>query len=216
MWLNDFSSEIDWQDESGISMWNVSEQISEVYKEEVKKWAKQAKKTKKDEKKAKQHDMMLAKFLVKILIDKSYDNLLPSLFKTFDSGVPSNFILWIMSLVYIEISHTIRESIQRERIVFNFHVEETLNFSGDNLPQEVKDRINAWVEDITSVISFNASQVYTKRIIESIKDSSELYIFTTEVFVYFLSEINIYIKPSTAWEYVNFIFNKIILPKIKW
>jgi len=215
MWLNDFIWEIDWQDESGISMWNISEQISEVYKEEVKKWAKQAKKTRKDEKKAKQHDMMLAKFLVKILIDKNYDNLLPNLFKTFDSWVPSNFILWIMSLVYIDISHTIRDSISRERVEFSFKIEETLNFSGDNLPQEVKDRINAWVEDITSVLVYNSSNVYTNRIIESIKSSQELYLFTTEVFTYFFSEINIYIQPKTAEEYVWFIFNKIILPKIK-
>ncbi len=73
-----------------------------------------------------------------------------------------------MSLVYMDISHTIRDSISRERIEFNFHEEETLNFSGNNLPQEVKDRINAWVEDIASVISFNASSMYTRRVKKSI------------------------------------------------
>ncbi len=215
MGVNDFGGDIDWTDESWISMWNVSEQISEAYKEEVKKGDKQAKKSRKDEKKAKQHDMLLAKFLVKILIDKSYDKLLPSLFKAFDSWVPSNLILWIMSLVYIDISHTIRQSTGRSNISFNFSIEETLNFSGDNLPQEIKDRINSWVEDVHSVISFNPSKIYTTRVIESIKDSKELYNFSVEVFIYFLSESNIYIKPKTAWDYVGFIFQKIILPKIK-
>lgn len=215
MGLNDFSSEVDWQDESGVSMWNVSEEISESYKDEVKKWDKQAKKSRKDEKKAKQHDMLLAKFLVKILVDKSYDKLLPSLFKTFDSWVPSNLILWIMSLVYIEISHTIRQATWKPVVNFNFSIEETLTFSWDNLPQEIKDRINAWVEDIHSVISFNPSKVYTSRVIHSIKDSAELYNFSVEVFIYFLSEMNVYIKPKVATEYVWFIFQKIILPKIK-
>jgi len=215
MWVNDFHWDIDWTDESWISMWNVSEQISEAYKEEVKKGDKKAKKSRKDEKKAKQHDMLLAKFLVKILIDKSYDKLLPSLFKAFDSGVPSNLILWIMSLVYIDISHSIRQSVWKPSVSFNFTIQETLNFSGDNLPQEVKNRINAWVEDVHSVISFNPSKVYTQRVFESIKDSQELYSFAVNVFIYFLSETNIYIKPKIAQEYVWFIFQKIILPKIK-
>lgn len=215
MGLNDFSADIDWQDEAGISMWNVSEQISEVYKEEVKRWAAQAKKTRKDEKKAKQQDMLLAKFLVKILIDKRYDSLFPDLFKSFDSWVPSNLILWILSLVYIEISNEIRISVDKKLIRFNYHSEETINFSGNNLPQLVKDRINLWVEDILLVITLNPSKIYTKRIIASIKNSPELKIFTKNVFKYFLSEINIYMSDKVLWDYSSFILNKVILPKIQ-
>jgi len=214
MGLNDFSADIDWQDEAGVSMWNVSEQISEVYKEEVKRWAAQAKKTKKDEKKAKQQDMLLAKFLVKILIDKRYDSLFPDLFKSFDSWVPSNLILGILSLVYIEISNELRVSVDKNLIQFNYHSEETISFTGNNLPQAVKDRINYWVEDILAVITLNPSKVYTKRVIASIKNSPELKIFTTSVFKYFLEEINIYMSDKVLSDYSNFILNKVILPKI--
>ena len=215
MGLNSFSADIDWQDEAWISMWNVSEQISEVYKEEVKKWAAQAKKTRKDEKKAKKQDMLLAKFLVKILIDKRYDSLFPDLFKSFDSWVPSNLILWILSLVYIEISNELRISVDKKLINFNYHSEETISFSWNNLPQVVRDRINNWVEDILLVITLNPSKVYTNRIITNIKDSPELRVFTTNVFKYFLSEINIYMSDKVLLDYSDFILNKVILPKIK-
>ena len=215
MGLNNFSADIDWQDEAWISMWNVSEQISEVYKEEVKKWAAQAKKTRKDEKKAKKQDMLLAKFLVKILIDKRYDSLFPDLFKSFDSWVPSNLILWILSLVYIEISNELRISVDKKLINFNYHSEETISFSWNNLPQVVRDRINNWVEDILLVITLNPSKVYTNRIITNIKDSPELRVFTTNVFKYFLSEINIYMSDKVLLDYSDFILNKVILPKIQ-
>jgi len=199
MGLNNFSSDIDWQDESGISMGNVSEQISEIYKEEVKRSSAKVKKTRKDEKKAKQQDMLLAKFLVKILIDKRYDSLFPSLFKSFDAGIPSNLILGILSLVYIEISNELRITTEKKLIQFNYHSDETIKFNWNNLPQAVKDRINLWVEDILAVIQLNPSKVYTKRIIASIKNSPELKIFTISVFKYFLSEINIYMPEKVLW-----------------
>ncbi len=215
MGLNNFSSDIDWQDESGISMGNVSEQISEIYKEEVKRSSAKVKKTRKDEKKAKQQDILLAKFLVKILIDKRYDSLFPSLFKSFDAGIPSNLILGILSLVYIEISNELRITTEKKLIQFNYHSDETIKFNWNNLPQAVKDRINLWVEDILAVIQLNPSKVYTKRIIASIKNSPELKIFTISVFKYFLSEINIYMPEKVLWEYSTFILNKVILPKIE-
>ena len=215
MGLNTFSSDIEWQDEGWISMWNVSEQISEVYKEEIKKWDAKVRKTRKDEKKAKKQDLLLSKFLVKILIDKRYDALFPDLFKSFDVWVPSNLILGILSLVYLDISNEIRDNINKKRISFNFFSEDTIKFSDNNLPQEVKDRINAWVEDIVIIILLNASEVYTRRIIENIKKSDELKDFTSWVFKYFLEEINIYISEEKSKEYANFIMNRIILPKIE-
>jgi hypothetical protein len=159
--------------------------------------------------------MLLAKFLVKILIDKRYDSLFPDLFKSFDAGVPSNLILGILSLVYIEISNELRVSTEKKLIQFNYHSEETISFTGNNLPQAVKDRINYWVEDILLVITLNPSKIYTKRIIASIKNSEELKVFTTSVFKYFLSEINIYMPDKTLSEYSTFIMNNVILPKIK-
>lgn len=215
MVLNDFSSDIDWQVEFWMPMWNISEQISETYKEEVKKWTVQIKKTRKDEKRAKKQDLLLSKFLVKILIDKRYDDLFPDLFKSFDAGVPSNLILGILSLVYIEISNEIRWYVGKKIINFNFYSNETISFSGNNLPQTVKDRVNSWVEDIVVIALLNSSEVYTNRIIYSIKNSKELNNFTAYVLKYFLSEINIYMSEEISKEYAIFIMNKIILPKIK-
>ncbi len=214
MAINDIWYDVDWADDSGLSLWNMSEQISEQYKENTKKTQAKVQKTRKDEKKAKHQDLLLAKFLVKILINKSYDPLLPSLFRAFDNGIPSNFILGIMSLVYIDISNTIRDDCRIERINFSFHSQEMVNFSWEALPQEVKDRINSWVEDIHAVILLNPSKVYTKRVIASIESSSDLYAFIEKVFVYFLWEVNIYITDKMAGEYTAFILKKIILPKL--
>jgi hypothetical protein len=61
----------------------------------------------------------------------------------------------------------------------------------------------------------NSSEVYTNRIIYSIKNSKELNNFTAYVLKYFLSEINIYMSEEISKEYAIFIMNKIILPKIK-
>jgi hypothetical protein len=90
-----------------------------------------------------------------------------------------------------------------------------LTFSWDSLPSEIKERINAWVEDIHTIVLFNPSLVYTQRVIESIENSHELYRFTNAVFSYFLEWINIYIAPKTSKEYVNYICKKIILTKVK-
>jgi len=81
-------------------------------------------------------------------------------------------------LVYLEISNEIRSHIDKKNIYFNYCSEETITFSGNNLPQEVKDRINFWVEDIVVIILLNSSEVYTKRIISNIKESEELKNFT--------------------------------------
>jgi hypothetical protein len=66
---------------------------------------------------------------VKILIDKRYDSLFPDLFKSFDAGVPSNMILAILSLVYLEISNETRIFIDKKLINFTFYSEETINFT---------------------------------------------------------------------------------------
>ena len=196
-------------------MWNVSEQISEAYKEEVKKWYKQAKRTRKDEKKARKQDLLLAKYLVKILLNKNYDTLLPSLFRSFDDWVPSNLILGILSLVYSDISDTIRWYRGKSGLNFHYYSEDTLECSGDTLPQEIKDRINLWVEDIQTVCLLNPSILYTNRVKKSLKNSEEVYTFTKKVLIYFFSECNVYIREKTASDYTGFILRKILLPYIE-
>ncbi len=213
MWLNDLSYDIDWQDE-WLLMWNISEQISEIYKEEIKKSSSWIQRTRKDEKKAKKQDVLLANFLVKILLDKKYDIVLEVLFKAMDSWVPSNLILWILSLIYIEISNHLRDTLGKEKIKYDFYSESTLKFSDNDIPDEIKNRINSWVDDIIDIVTLNPSTIYTNKIINSIKHSKELYTFWVDVFIYFLAESNVYISKEKALDYIEFIFKKLVLERL--
>ena len=132
------------------------------------------------------------------------------LYSCFHCDFPFCCLLWITSQEHK--NATLLTLLQSLNV--KYYSEEMMNFSGEALPQEIKDRINSWVEDIHAIILLNPSNVYTKRIIASIQTSDDLYIFTQHVFVYFLSELNIYISEDTAQEYTSFILKKIILPKI--
>ena len=117
MSLEEYAPDID----SWEGWWQSSEQVKEVsekFKDSVKKGSAWIKRTQKDESKAKKHDLLLANFLVKIIINKKYDILSDDLFKSLNSGYPSNFILWILSLINMEISDKIRELSQKEKISF--------------------------------------------------------------------------------------------------
>ena len=70
-----------------------AEKLSEKFRESIKKWAAWTGRTQKDEKKAKKYDFLLSTFLVKILLDKKYDDLLENIFMLLDEWYPSNFIL---------------------------------------------------------------------------------------------------------------------------
>ncbi len=203
------SSESSWQSPDTIK------EVSEKFKESVKKGQAWIKKTKKDEKKAKKHDLMLANFLVKIIINKEYDILLDDLFKSLDSWYPSNFILGILSLINIEISEKIREMSGREIIIFNYKKlsEETV-FDDNNLNQEIKNRINFWVEDITDIVSIEYSHVLTEKLVKSIKSDDSIILFTSNVFSFFLKELNINISSQKAISISEFILSE-ILSKIK-
>lgn len=213
MWLNDLSYDIDWQDE-WLSMWNISEQVSEIYKEETKKSSSWIQRTRKDEKKAKKQDVLLANFLVRILLDKKYDIVLEVLFKAMDSWVPSNLILWILSLIYIEISNHLRDTLGKERVKYDFYSENTLKFSDNDIPDEIKNRVNSWVDDIIDIVTLNPSTIYTNKIINSVKHSKELYTFWADVFIYFLAESNVYISKEKALDYIEFILKKLVLERL--
>lgn len=210
MWLEDYSPDID----SSEWLWNWTEktkEASEKYKESVKKsWVKIAR-TKKDEKKAKKYDFLLAGFLVKIIVDKKYDTILESLFPTIHKWFPSNFVLWILSLINIEISNKIREVSQKEKIIFNYKIKNTdTNFDDSNIDKEIQNRINYWVEDIVNSIIIEYSNIQTKKLKELlITDNELLLIYMSKVFSFFLKEININISKSKSDNISEFILNEI-------
>lgn len=205
MSLEDFIPDIDSQEqwwESGEK----SKEVSEKFKETVKKaWAK-IKKTQKDEKKAKKFDFLLAWILVKIIVDKKYDFILDSLFKSLHIWFPSNFILWILSLINLNISHKIREFSNKEKISFNFKEKEIIEFDDNNLNIEVKNRINSWVEDMIDSVSIEYSSIQTEKLIELLKSNRLILLnYTSKVFTFFLKEINIIIsenKSQNIWEFI--------------
>lgn len=198
-WLE--SSEWVW---GSVESWNL--EVSEKYKESSKKAQQWIQRTQKDEKKAKKYDFILAWFLVKIILDKKYDPIIVQLFKSTDFGYTSNFVLWIISLINIEISNKIRENLNKPQIDFDYKNSETIKFDDSNLPEQVKNRINDWIEDIIDSVSIEYSNVQAKRIINSLKkDNWIISNYITSVLIFFLNSINISVDKNTAKWISNFI-----------
>ena len=183
MSLDEYSYDIDNSD----SPWSSPEQVKEIsekFKESIKKASAWIAKTQKDEKKAKKYDFLLANFLVKIIIDKKYDSVLENIFKVMDFWYSSNFILWILSLINLEVSNKIREPI--------------------------KDRINLWIEDMIDATTIDFSSIQNKRNIELLdKDWKVIIIFTAQIISFFLNEANISIKKDKAISISKFIISEV-------
>lgn len=193
------SSEWWWQSSEAIK------EISERFKESVKKWAAWVKRTQKDEKKAKTGDLLLANFLVKLILDKKYDPLLNQLFSSLSKWFSSNFLLWVMSLVYVDISHKIRELSWKSQVEFSYKSIEVIIFDDSNLPISVKNRINSWVEDMIDSVSINYSHLVTERLLELLKNDETIIKFISLVFAFFLRDVNITITQSKSESIVAFI-----------
>jgi len=151
----------------------------------------------------------LANFLVKIIINKKYDIILDSLFKTLNSWYPSNFILGILSIIDIKISDKIRELSWKEKISFSYKIKEIVNFDDNNLDENIKRRINFWVEDIIYIVTIEYSSILTEKLIEKFKENNNLYFFLKKVFYFFLKQINIHISENKLSWISEFILSEI-------
>lgn len=186
--------------------WSQSSEVSEKYKEAAKKAGAGIKRTQKDEKKAKKYDFLLAKFLVEMILKKKYDNLLDGLFACLDAWYGTNFLLWILSLIYLPISDEIRAASWKEAIEFKYITSwETLKFDDHNLAPEIRDRVNTWIEDMEAVVTLEVSSIITKRTLGLILYDEKVRAFTANVFAFFFSEIDIDIKEVKAKSYSEFI-----------
>ena len=184
MGLEDFSPDIE-SSEWGFQANEKVSEVSEKIKESSKKAAAWVKRTKQDEQKAKKYDFLLAWFLVKIIVDKKYDFILEELFKVINHSYPSNFVLWILSLINIEISNKIRENINKELINFSYKSIELKDFDDNNIDLEVKNRINYWIEDIIDSVTIEYSSIQTLKIIELLENDNDIivnYIFNDEIY----------------------------------
>lgn len=208
MWLEDFTPSESWPE-----AWAKSSEVSEKFKEAVKKASAWIKRVQKDEKKAQKFDSLLASFLVQIIRDKRYDFLLDSLFKALDNWYSSNFLLWILSLIYLPISDKIRELSKKPKIIFKpkIHFIKT-DFDDSTIDENLKNRINLWIEDIIDIISLEYSFVQTQRMLELFKNKDESIVeFTWLVFSFFFSQMNINISNSKSQSYSKFILSEIKL-----
>ena len=209
MSLDEYSYDIDNSD----SPWSSPEQVKEIsekFKESIKKASAWIAKTQKDEKKAKKYDFLLANFLVKIIIDKKYDSVLENIFKVMDFWYSSNFILWILSLINLEVSNKIREIPCKEQIIFDFRLEEIWEFDDNNMRKPIKDRINLWIEDMIDATTIDFSSIQNKRNIELLdKDWKVIIIFTAQIISFFLNEANISIKKDKAISISKFIISEV-------
>lgn len=188
-----------------------SAEVSEKFKEAIKKASWWIKRTQKDEKKAKKHDMLLAGFLVKIIIDKKYDITLESLFICLHKWYTSNLLLGILSLINIEISNKIKETSKKERIKFDYYNQETIIFDDHNIDDKIRNRINSWIEDIIDIISIDYSNIKMEELCKLIyKDDDLLTNFTSTVFTFFLTEINV-----SIWKQKSYNISKFIISEMK-
>jgi hypothetical protein len=186
--------------------WSQSSEISEKYKAAAKKAGAGIKRTQNDEKKAKRYDFLLAKFLVEMILKKKYDNLLGGLFACLDAGYGTNFLLWILSLIYLPISYEIRSASGKTPIIFEYiPSNKELQFDDHDLAPEIRDRVNAWIEDMEAVVTLEVSSIITKRTLGLILYDEKVRAFTSDVFAFFFLELNISITQAKAKSYSEFI-----------
>lgn len=204
MSLEDFSPVESWES------WNSSSEVSEKFKEQVKRSSAGIKRTKKDESKAKKYDFLLAKFLVKIILEKKYDAALGKLFPCLEKGYATNFLMGILSLIYIPISDEIRKQSWKASIVFSYPAKKDTEIFDDSfLDEPLKKRINQWIEDIDDVIGLEPSSITSSKTLDLLQADTSIAEFTSEVFSFFLWELNISIPEKKARSYSEFILSQL-------
>lgn len=192
--------------ESGSS----SVEISEKFKEEVRRWWAWTKRVKKDEKRAKKMDLVLAWFLAEVLRNPDYDFIIEDVISNLEWGISSNFILGVISLIYMPISDKIRELSWKEHISFRYSSEERLIFDDNDIPDEIKTRLANLVEDIDDIVNYEPSTVVTQRLKEKIEKKYVIDFFS-KVFTEFFNMVNIEITKQKSDQYVSFIISQIKL-----
>gem|GEM_PF-6729289 len=97
--------------------------------------------------------------------------------------------------MYEDISKAIRDISGKSHIKFDFKSELVKDFDDSDMPKELRDRINHWVEDMMDVVAMESSAILTKRLIDLLDNYDEsLHNFIKEVFVYFFKSVNINIS----------------------
>jgi Zn ribbon nucleic-acid-binding protein len=210
MWIEEYIP----SPESSEWGWNSKEAAPEVVeksRESAKKSSAWIARTQKDEKKAKKYDLFLAWFLVKIIVDKKYDFILVKLLKASNFWYTSNFTLWILSLINIEISNKIRQHNNKTPINFSYKADKIIAFNSSELPKKVQDRINYWIEDIIDCITLEYSNIQTEKVINCLENDKNWIIndYISDILTFFLKNINIIINENEAQNVTLFIISEV-------
>lgn len=210
MSLEEYTPDLESAEWSSESSNSASEALSEKIREQIKKASAWTKRTKKDEKKAKKYDLLLASFLVKIIIDKNYDSILNVVFKTLDYWYGTNFIIWVLSLINNDISKEIKKVSGRDFLEFDFEKKYFIEFDDNNIPKDIKNKINSWIEDIIDSLTIENSSIITKKNIELLeKDEENINKYIASIFIYFLNSIEVKIKNKAALSIADFIKSEV-------
>ena len=188
------------------SEWWWSPEVSEKFRDAVKKASAWRKRSKKDEWRAKKHDFLLAKFLVELILKKEYDDILNHLFICIDKWYWTNFLLWVMSFIYIPISDEIRKSSWNNQIVFDYTPKENREtFNDDELDEKLRIRINQWIEDMRNISLIEVSSIMTQKTLRLLGKDEDIIKFAWKVFQFFFNNVNIDIDDLKSEHYANFI-----------
>jgi hypothetical protein len=196
--------------ESSEGAWNSSPEVSEKFKEAVKKATAGIQRTQKDEKKGKHYDLMLSAFLVQIILNKDFDSLLAPIFDLLDQWHPSNFILGVLSLVYHPIHIKVREISKKPEFHLHYKAKDERMYFHDYLVDaEIKKRINVWIEDVIDVIVIDPSSLLTARFQELLAQDEKIVFFFASVFQFFFQSLNIDITLEKSKSYGQFVVSEI-------
>jgi len=113
--------------------------------------------------------------------------------------------------VYEPISFKIREVVTGKEI-YTLHIEknkETIEFHESDLSDDIKKRINYWIEDIVDSLTLEASFVYTNRMLNLIEWDEKIINFASDVFIFFFQDLNFSISEKRAKSFSSFIIGEV-------
>lgn len=168
--------------------------------------------------------------LREIIASERYDVLIPYIFPLFEAGTPSHIIIGAFSLVHQRASDIIRDhyisdtnnlsltdpASQNEKkyphrtfslLPFAIPVE----FDDTTIDPAIRKRINEWVEDIFTVVSFDPSAVMTERFLHILagKEKKEVIKLLSGILIFFLLRVNVNISGEKASLYTEFILKEV-------
>lgn len=159
-----------------------------------------------------------------MLRDGRYESLFPSINLLLAQSVPTHFVMALLSLVYAPASAAIRAGYfmpPQPPLTFSFSLVERMTFSDTTLPQVVRDRVNAWVEDAVAVVTHEPSQLVTARLFQDIHSSNpalkeSLFDASREVFMFFFDSVGIDITSEQADVYSRYVMDYMLTRAREW